>query len=155
MDYENGVDELRSYFFESFKDTSKVIEHNYNFFNSLNNIREIYIFGHSMSEIDLPYFIEIKNKLTAPCFWCISYFKTEKMSPGEVEDQYLEAKQALLNIGIPDKHIKTITLNELAKNHVLWFAFLLFKNCLFLYTHSLPLFINYHSFYLFPLMLSI
>lgn len=119
MDYENGVDELRSYFFESFKDTSKVIEHNSNFFNSLNNIREIYIFGHSMSEIDLPYFIEVKNKLTAPCFWCISYLKTEKMDPGEVEDKFLEAKQALLNIGIPDKHIKAITLNELAKNHAL------------------------------------
>ena len=43
------------------------------FFNSLTIVNEVYIFGHSLSEIDFDYFAEIKKNVSLTCRWYISY----------------------------------------------------------------------------------
>jgi hypothetical protein len=64
---------IKSYFKETFKDTTAIIEANHQFFSSLFRIQEIYIFGHSLSAIDFDYFLEIKRCTSPTCRWYISY----------------------------------------------------------------------------------
>ena len=64
---------IKSYFKETFMDTTSIIEANHQFFNSLFRIQEIYIFGHSLSAIDFDYFLEIKRCTSPTCRWYISY----------------------------------------------------------------------------------
>lgn len=65
---------IKSYFKSTYKDTTLIIGKNCNFFHSLSTIKEIYIYGHSLSHIDLDYFYEIRRCVPANCKWYISYF---------------------------------------------------------------------------------
>ncbi len=80
--YENYTEDVRvveakeiikNYFRETYKDTSSIILKNKTFFNSLDSISEVYIFGHSLSVIDFEYFLEIKKHILMTCKWNISY----------------------------------------------------------------------------------
>jgi hypothetical protein len=62
--YEEAFDALKPYYIQSFKDTEQVISENRNFFDNLSNIEEAIILGHSLSDIDMPYFQEISKNAT-------------------------------------------------------------------------------------------
>lgn len=64
---------IKSYFKSTYKDTETIIEVNRGFFNSLLQISEIYIYGHSLSNIDFAYFNEIQRCVSSNCKWHISY----------------------------------------------------------------------------------
>ena len=64
---------IKSYFKSTYKDTKTIIETNLEFFDSLSNISEIYIYGHSLSDIDIDYFYEIHSCVSPDCKWHISY----------------------------------------------------------------------------------
>lgn len=64
---------IKDYFRKTYKDTASIIRYNQSFFNSLATVYEVYIFGHSLSEIDFDYFAEIKKNVPLTCRWCISY----------------------------------------------------------------------------------
>lgn len=66
-------DIIKSYFRQTYKDTASIIGYNHLFFNSLSAINEVYILGHSLSEIDFDYFLEIKKRVPHTCKWYISY----------------------------------------------------------------------------------
>ena len=75
---EQEADEyIEAYFRRTYKDTAAIIHANSGFFNSLNNVGEIYIFGHSLSYVDYNYFCEIKNQVSVNCPWYISCFSAE------------------------------------------------------------------------------
>lgn len=74
---------IKTYFKETYKDTASIIESYNYFFRSLNNIKEIYIYGHSLSFIDFDYFVEIKEHTSLTCQWYISYHS---------EDDFYNAK---------------------------------------------------------------
>lgn len=60
------------------KDTFSIIEQSKDFFDNLNNIKKIYSFGFSFSEVDLPYIREIcKNINTANTTWYLSDYESE------------------------------------------------------------------------------
>ncbi len=62
------------YFTATFKPTAQIIAHNQNFFSNLRAIRQIYVMGHSLAEVDAPYFAEIiKNIDSSSVRWMISY----------------------------------------------------------------------------------
>jgi hypothetical protein len=69
-EYTNAEDEFLKYFFNDKiknslkKDTTKIINNHRDFFNSLKEITEIYSYGCSFSNIDLPYIKEIYNNLS-------------------------------------------------------------------------------------------
>lgn len=102
--YEQGVDEVYDYFTDSFKDTEQIIKNNSDFFSSLNDIKHVYILGHSLSEIDMPYFQKIHESLPKQSHWHVSF---------RGEDEYLEKKDAVINIGVPDKFVEMIELCNL------------------------------------------
>lgn len=65
---------IKSYFKTTYKDTETIIANNQQFFDSLADVEEIYIYGHSLSDIDLDYFCEIYNCVSPDCKWYVSYF---------------------------------------------------------------------------------
>lgn len=65
-----------SYFSSTFKPTTKIIARNQPFFANLKPIRQVFVMGHSLAEVDYPYFAEIiRNIDRASVRWTISYHR--------------------------------------------------------------------------------
>ena len=61
------------------KDTSKIINDNADFWSSLKDVNDVYVFGHSMADVDLPYFKEVRGSITPDASWHISVHKKEEI----------------------------------------------------------------------------
>lgn len=79
----NNFDDIRliecdKLIYKAFQNThkpiEKIIENNNDYFKSLSDIKEIHIIGHSLNEIDLPYFKEIVNNVPNNVEWYL-FFK--------------------------------------------------------------------------------
>jgi len=65
---------IDDYFSATFKPTDLVIARQQPFFRSLKSVRQILVLGHSLSEVDVPYFTEIiRNIDVSRVRWRISY----------------------------------------------------------------------------------
>ena len=82
---------IKSYFRTTYKDTETIIKNNYEFFESLADIDEVHIYGHSLSYIDLDYFYEIHKHVSPSCVWYISYYN---------HDDYNKAIEFIESAGI-------------------------------------------------------
>ncbi|WP_292620251.1 AbiH family protein [Mesorhizobium sp.] len=59
----------------TFKPTQKVIHANAGFFAGLSGVKRIEVMGHSVSEVDRPYFLEVVRNIDIPRVrWKVSYF---------------------------------------------------------------------------------
>lgn len=101
---ERGKDEINAYFQKSFKPTQNIISQNTSFFEKLNQVNKIFVLGHSLSNVDLPYFQEIVNNLIGIPDWIVSYHK-------EAEKE--EKVDALSSIGIDKANITLIKITDL------------------------------------------
>lgn len=54
---------------ELHKDTSSIIRHNASFFHSLSGITHVVVIGHSVNEVDWPYFDEINKSVGSNTHW--------------------------------------------------------------------------------------
>ena len=65
---------LDDYFVETYKSTETIINESKKFFDSLANVETIYVFGHSLSAVDKPYFREITKRIDKEkVFWKVSF----------------------------------------------------------------------------------
>lgn len=64
---------IKTYFRRTYKNTSDIISRNKDFFRKLSEVTEIYVLGHSLSEIDFEYFDEIRKQIPAGCPWFITW----------------------------------------------------------------------------------
>lgn len=103
--YDEGRLILNEYFETMHKPTDKIIEKNRSYFNSLSNIDKVYVFGHSISKVDIPYFEKIVQIINRNVEWVVSYYEEE-----EVET----FKNTLKNIGVSSK-INFVRLEDLKK----------------------------------------
>ncbi|MEO6230236.1 MAG: bacteriophage abortive infection AbiH family protein [Ferruginibacter sp.] len=113
--YESGKSELMSYFKTSYKSTQDIIKQNNSFFKSLKKVNKIIVLGHSISEVDQPYFKKIIASVNKRCFilrflgfrktqWIVSYYSdTER-------DSHLNK---LTRMGLLQKQIKLLKIEEL------------------------------------------
>lgn len=101
---ERGKDEVMQYFQKSFKPTQDVISQNTGFFNKLSQIETVFILGHSLSNVDLPYFREIAKHLSGDVEWFVSYY-------GDSEMEY--KKEVIESLGVPKSKIHLTTISEL------------------------------------------
>ena len=100
--YESGKQEILNYFKNSYKNTESIIEENSNFFNSLKDIQEIYVLGHSISEVDQPYFNKIIESIpNKEVKWIVSYYS----NPDSIIEKLYE-------IGLKDEQFKLVTLDD-------------------------------------------
>lgn len=71
-----GNEIVDDYLTATFKPTAQIIAHNQSFFSNLRAIRQIYVMGHSLAEVDAPYFAEIIKNIDSPSVrWMISYHR--------------------------------------------------------------------------------
>lgn len=84
---------IKSYFQETYKDTGYIIRNNRNFFDSLCDVDEVWIIGHSMSHIDFDYFAEIKKQVSRSCKWNITCHDLSDRERKEKILRKLELKQ--------------------------------------------------------------
>lgn len=83
---------IKAYFQKTYKDTFGIIQMNQNFFDSLININEIFILGHSLSSVDMDYFVEIRKRVLHSCKWYISYFSESDLDNMEYFAKRLDIK---------------------------------------------------------------
>ena len=102
--FELGKEELLSYFLRTFKQTKDIILLNSVFYNKIHNVDEVFILGHSLSEIDMPYFHEIMRIINGNPIFTVSYYS---------RTEYHSHKETLLNLGINKKCIRLIKMDEL------------------------------------------
>ncbi|HEY5591519.1 MAG TPA: bacteriophage abortive infection AbiH family protein [Paludibacter sp.] len=101
-EYEMLSDSVDDYYNEAKKDTDKIICVNGDYFTSLTDIKYIYVLGHSLSKVDLPYFRKIHEQNNA--VWYVSYH--------DLNDK--ERFMKILNdIGIPLDQIKMIQIKDM------------------------------------------
>ncbi|MGE7849305.1 bacteriophage abortive infection AbiH family protein [Bacillus cereus] len=90
---EDGLAEIHNILL---KDTERIIEDSQPFFDKLSTIKEIYSFGFSFSEVDLPYIEEICKKCnTEDCIWYLHVHGTER----EKEQKREHQKSVISNCG--------------------------------------------------------
>jgi hypothetical protein len=100
-----AYDILDGYFSATFKPSEKIIQKNAPFFAGLRNIEEVFVLGHSLSDVDLNYFAAVVKAIDIDAVrWSIACRDSEEM-----EDKH--AKIAML--GVPAHLIKTVLLNAL------------------------------------------
>lgn len=106
--YSTGKETIMKYFFKNYKPTKTIIELNQSFFTDLESINEIYILGHSLSEVDLPYFRKIVESVSHSTKWLVSYlYNSEKITP----------LNTLTNLGIDRNKITLFRLKEIQINN--------------------------------------
>jgi hypothetical protein len=101
---ERGRDELIRYFSKSFKATSELILLNEVFFNSLKPINQIYVLGHSLSDVDKKYFEEILKSVSKRAVWIVSYFSVNEKTA---------RRTRLIDLGINDRQIVLVQMDDL------------------------------------------
>lgn len=85
------------------KPSDKIIAKNREYFESLVGVKEIVVIGHSLNDVDLPYFQEVAEK-TMGCRWLVYYY-----SKSEEKDHIRQ----LIKCGISKENIRTCTYADL------------------------------------------
>ncbi len=100
-----GNEIVDRYFTETFKPTARVIESHQPFFQSLSGIKKIFIMGHSLSSVDLPYLLELRQHLgNGDVQWQVSFHGSPE-----------EAKAGMNNIGVDVNAVRFVPLTEPAQ----------------------------------------
>lgn len=86
------------------KPVREIIEDNKSFFEDLYHVNKIVVLGHSLNEIDIPYFEEI-HRITSNANWVVTYFD---------EDEKQKHLFTLQEIGIERKCISMLKFDELS-----------------------------------------
>jgi hypothetical protein len=95
---------IKTYFQRTYKPTLKIIENNESFFNTLNFIKEIYVLGHSISDVDIPYFDKIIKSINSETRWKISYYG---------EEEFVRHRETMQKLGINENLITFSTIDDL------------------------------------------
>lgn len=102
--FDVATDKILDYFSTSFKDTESLIQENDCFFEQARGVSQVFVLGHSLSDVDIPYFDKIVDSVGSSISWVVSYFGEE-----EKESHLLK----LMNLGIEEKNINLIRIEEL------------------------------------------
>jgi len=71
-----GIEHIDDFFAATFKPTVKLIEQNHRFFEGLAGVGEVFVMGHSLAEVDHPYFEAIIDQVDLTTTrWTISVFE--------------------------------------------------------------------------------
>jgi len=96
------------YFEKMHKPTTKIIEENKHFFESLRSLKHIFVFGHSMSDVDIPYFQKIIDSTNKGVKWTISYY-----DPAKIESY----KDTMNKLGVVEINYELIELSSIQVNN--------------------------------------
>lgn len=89
--FESGKRMINQYFKKTFKNTRSVISSAKEFFSYLSHVNEVIIIGHSLSQVDMPYFSAIKQNVPSNATWTVTWY---------FENEREQHRLALLKIGV-------------------------------------------------------
>lgn len=89
--------QIQRYFVNTYKDTDEIIAKNKAFFDTLDDVKEIFILGHSLTDIDFSYFQKMQESVSEECVWNITYHSEKDKN---------NAKDFVEKLGIRDYQIK-------------------------------------------------
>lgn len=81
------------------KEIGLYISMNRNFFRNLENVDEILIIGHSLGDVDMPYFREIRRNVSDDVIWNVYYYSDNDM---------LTYRDKIISIGVKKDNIRMI-----------------------------------------------
>ena len=81
---------------KEYKDSESIVSHNEDFFSSLNDVKQVIVIGHSLNEVDLPYFRRIVQETGPDILWKFSFYGDEDV----VKIQKFIADEGLRNVKI-------------------------------------------------------
>lgn len=100
-----AYDILDRYFSATFKSSERIIQENATFFAGLHNIEEVFVLGHSLSDVDRNYFEAVVKAINVDIVcWTIACRDSAKM-----EDKHA----AIATLGVPAHRIYTQLWNDL------------------------------------------
>ncbi|MDR2084654.1 MAG: bacteriophage abortive infection AbiH family protein [Bacteroidales bacterium] len=99
--YEEGFDMIKSY--DNYKNTEQILNKNRYFFNNLHSINTIIIIGHSLSDVDIPYFEELSNKAIKCEKYKITHYGAENLKNIQVQSaKFLNINQNIDFVNLDD-----------------------------------------------------
>lgn len=100
-----GNEIINDFFGKTFKNSSAIINANLPFFKSLKEVTNVYVLGHSLSNVDKEYFATIANSIDLQTVkWTVSYHKNTELKSHQL---------ALNKLGIDASRVNFILLSEL------------------------------------------
>lgn len=99
---------IANYYERTLKDVNYNILTNDIFFRRLNDVESIFIIGHSLGDVDMPYFKEIYNNVSNDTVWNIYLYNDN-------EDNREKCKEKIMSIGVNDDKIKIFNSNSFFK----------------------------------------
>lgn len=107
LSIERGKWQIENYYSRSLKNVSKVIEDNLDFFKQLKKVKNIIVIGHSISEVDHPYFkVILENIDIKSVNWTISFYNDSSKQ---------KLQNELSKIKIPTDKTSYIQIGQLKK----------------------------------------
>lgn len=94
---------IANYYERTLKDVQYFKRINNQFFKNLNKVTEIFIVGHSLGEVDMPYFQEIKKNVNDDTRWNVYYY---------YESDETKYKNSILSIGVKENNISMLHTDE-------------------------------------------
>lgn len=83
--YDEAMEAAYCYYNISIKDTQSCMTKHQGFLDSLDDIDKIIVLGHSLSDVDHPYFQWINDKVKPDCAWHVSYYGEKEKA--EISDK--------------------------------------------------------------------
>ena len=66
---------IRNYYVSTYKNVDEIIRYYYSYFIGLQGIKQVYVLGHSLAAVDLPYFTFINQILGQDVIWVVTYYR--------------------------------------------------------------------------------
>lgn len=107
--YEQGYELIDSYYWETYKPSAQVINEMDDYFTSLKEVTCVHVYGHSLSEVDRPYFEKLVMSVDKNAEWTVSCY-----DPKEEVDK----RAFLTSIGVPQDKQHFISLNDLLRTKI-------------------------------------
>lgn len=102
--YDSAKSEILSYYTKAFKNTENIINQNSDFFKKLSNVENVYVLGHSISEVDIKYFETVVNTAKKDANWFVTYYSDYE------KQKHLDT---LTNLGIKSQNLTQIKMEDL------------------------------------------
>lgn len=102
--YDLGEQTIREYFRVSFKPTIEIIGRFGDYWQDLSDITEIEILGHSMSAVDIQYFIKVVESVNTECTWKVSFHD---------QGDDVKFKGVLTGLGVDPDLVSTFRMSDL------------------------------------------
>lgn len=100
---------IRNYYARTLKNVEYFRNTNKGFFRRLKDIESIHIIGHSLGNVDMPYFREIYNNVSEDTIWNIYYYSKDSM---------IDYKKKIISIGVNEDNIKMFNSNLFFRTYI-------------------------------------